>query len=292
MALPALLDGISNLVSGLLTYLSLNPGTDITVAEYERADGTLFRIRVDSSSLMHVEESTDSGATWTDDMTPLDLSSGDLAGTPGIIAATVLGVLYSLLVEGYAIVFTNPLNPNAGTGDDGTNTVGPAPAAEPPITPGATPPTSAPEREVVEWIDAGGHRRLTVNDAINPSGTTFIDDAVAACSNAVSLKIVGGPLIINDAPAPVDAQWVLVDDEAHLLFQAVSGSIGALTIPAPKSAIFLADGETVDPANAAIITLVAACTDALIGLRCPDGTGATSYLGGTRRGRRGPAGRW
>jgi hypothetical protein len=49
-----------------------------------------------------------------------------------------------------------------------------------------------------------------------------------------------------------------VEDKAVFTFQTAAGGIHRFQVPAPLEAIFLADGETVDPANTAVVAFVAA----------------------------------
>jgi hypothetical protein len=56
-----------------------------------------------------------------------------------------------------------------------------------------------------------------------------------------------------------------------------------VTIPAPQSSIFLADGQTINLASTGIITLVAACVGTLESI---SGSLAVSVIAGVRRRRR------
>jgi hypothetical protein len=55
-----------------------------------------------------------------------------------------------------------------------------------------------------------------------------------------------------------NSEYANAEDKAIFTFQAANGSIHRLQVPAPIAAIFQADGETVDPANAAVVAFVAA----------------------------------
>lgn len=124
------------------------------------------------------------------------------------------------------------------------------------------------------WSDVTGRTRLTVIKATtNPCS---ILNAVQALSNADVLYNWDGTIdpTIGTTTA---AQYQAVQQWCSLTFQTGSGSILRLTVPAPSLGIFLADGKTVDPANASVIALVAACIGNL-----SDGGGNTAavYLGG------------
>lgn len=70
-----------------------------------------------------------------------------------------------------------------------------------------------------------------------------------------------------------------VEDKAQLTYQTGTGAIHRYEIPAPLASIFLADDETVDPANG----LVAALTAAMVGKASSrDGVLLGSYVGGIR----------
>jgi hypothetical protein len=74
----------------------------------------------------------------------------------------------------------------------------------------------------------------------------------------------------------VAAQFEGVSQWVQLVFQTAAGTLVRLTIPAPKQAIFMADGITVDPA--AIAAVVAACVGEMSDLA---GNPVVAYIGGT-----------
>jgi hypothetical protein len=76
-----------------------------------------------------------------------------------------------------------------------------------------------------------------------------------------------------------NAVYETIEDKAMLTFETASGAIHRYQVPAPVAAIFLADDETVDPANAKVTALTAA----MIGKACSeDGVLIASYIGGIR----------
>lgn len=105
------------------------------------------------------------------------------------------------------------------------------------------------------YTDAGGAQTIhRVNSAL---GAAAIQAAVLTVSNADVVQSWEGPLTTNLAPAPTAAQYLPVKPAALLYFLCADGTTAVLRIPSPQVGIFLADQETVDPANAAVVALVA-----------------------------------
>jgi hypothetical protein len=77
------------------------------------------------------------------------------------------------------------------------------------------------------------------------------------------------------------AEFDTCEDKAVLTFITATGSIHRYQIPAPKVAIFLADKETVDPANSDIAAFTAAVISNQVCSR--DSSLITAYIGGIRR---------
>lgn len=105
-----------------------------------------------------------------------------------------------------------------------------------------------------------------------------IVNAMAALSNA-SLDAAQGAYTRSPAPHTYGANAVYerIEDKANLTYQTASGAIHRYGIPAPKVAIFLADGETVDTANGLVATLTAALVAAGASR---DGVAIDSFIGG------------
>jgi anaerobic C4-dicarboxylate transporter len=72
-----------------------------------------------------------------------------------------------------------------------------------------------------------------------------------------------------------------VADSAVLSFVTALGTIVGVVIPAFKEALYLADNQTVDPAQPLVIAVIAAA----IALPVVDGSGnaAIAYIGGLRQ---------
>lgn len=93
-----------------------------------------------------------------------------------------------------------------------------------------------------------------------------IHTAFAGLTNAVANGGVG----LGTVPARSDLYgsnliFSTIEDKASLTFLDTAGNIHRFQVPAPKDAIFLADGETVDPANGLVVAFVTAMTTAVAG---------------------------
>src|SRR5215469_8761456 len=103
------------------------------------------------------------------------------------------------------------------------------------------------------FVDGG----TTANAASSAAGTVIA--AIAPLTNAVLQSAVGPSLVVQqEVVYGTNATFASVEDKAVFTFQTATGDIHRTQIPAPVSSIFLADGETVDPANTAVVTYVAA----------------------------------
>lgn len=122
------------------------------------------------------------------------------------------------------------------------------------------------------WADVTGRTRLTIiKAATNPC---TILTKLQGHSNAEVLYNWDGQLdpTIGTTTA---AQYQSVAQNVTLVFQTASGSVLKVTLPAPDTSIFLADGVTVDPS--AITDVITACVGEL-----SDGAGnvATAFVAG------------
>lgn len=88
--------------------------------------------------------------------------------------------------------------------------------------------------------------------AIDADANTF-DTHLQAVSNAFVSR-VDSPTINHTYGT--NADYETVEDKAQLTFTDPDGLLHRFQVAAPKSAIFLSDGETVDPANSDIVALV------------------------------------
>ena len=107
--------------------------------------------------------------------------------------------------------------------------------------------------------------------------------ALAALSNCVIASSHGAH---NAEPGPVvsgaNAVYENVEDKAVFTFQTAAGEIHRYQVPAPKTAIFQADGETVDFSNALVKLFVADWTNTTFSGTAPDASNllAVSSRGG------------
>jgi hypothetical protein len=137
-------------------------------------------------------------------------------------------------------------------------------------------------KERVTWRDAKGNTATNIFyvtaaslTAANTAATAVIT-AMTALTNA-HLQSQIGPS--TSTPTEViygtSSSYATVEDKATFTFQTATGSIHRFRIPAPKSTIFLADGETVDAAN----TDVTAFTSAVIA-NCASSSNEALAFGG------------
>jgi len=116
------------------------------------------------------------------------------------------------------------------------------------------------DRASVIWGDANGVTRQTIITTSTGAGTIWaaVQAASQAGINTTWESALGAPVGTS-----ATGSYQSVKVSAQLTFQTASGSFLRLTIPAPSVGIFLADHETVDPANLSVIAIVAACIGTL-----------------------------
>lgn len=123
-------------------------------------------------------------------------------------------------------------------------------------------------KETVTWRDAKGNTARTSFFVAN-AGTAITE---AAASDAITTPLAALTNCVNagqtgprtnpktEVVYGTAATYATVEDKVVFTFQTATGDIHRMQVPAPIEAIFLADGETVDPAN----TLVVAFSSAFI----------------------------
>lgn len=117
-------------------------------------------------------------------------------------------------------------------------------------------------RRNVQWLDAAGRGfRTILTSRLNADNTM---PALANISNAIVRQYWEGTVVRNTTPAPGDAAYWSISDEAVLVFEDATGTQTRLTVPAPKREIFKADGKTVDPTNFNVSSLIAAAISEII----------------------------
>lgn len=131
-------------------------------------------------------------------------------------------------------------------------------------------------RASVIWLDYNGVTRQTIITGADLLGLGTIWVKAQACSRA-QVETTWAQDLGAAVGAATTGNYQSNKMAARLLFETASGSILSLTIPAPDIAIFKADGVTIDPTNADIVALIAACIGELSDT---SGAVATSFLGG------------
>lgn len=120
--------------------------------------------------------------------------------------------------------------------------------------------------------------------------TQAICAAMQALSNLYPIEQSGlASVILNPAGLGGNVTFPNAEDKAVLSVLTQAFTITRFSVPAPKAAIFLADGETVDPANGLVTALIGALTavDAGGGTAVSNqGAAFLSLIGGARARRR------
>lgn len=125
-------------------------------------------------------------------------------------------------------------------------------------------PFPAVRHQFITYRDAKGNTArvsfyLDDNGGDNNSDATLVESiitAINAISNAAYQSASGAVShfgVVQYGASAVEYQPI--QTKAVLTYQDVAGGLHRLQIPSPKSTIFLADLETVNPANAGIIAL-------------------------------------
>lgn len=125
------------------------------------------------------------------------------------------------------------------------------------------------------WLDANGFQ--TIHLVRTTAGATAITAALAAASNAARIRYWESPETTYIGPTPTAAPYLPGRLVAELAYQCADMSEAALRLPAPQVGIFLADGSTVDPANALVIAINAAAIGALVS---STGSPAVTFVSG------------
>lgn len=146
---------------------------------------------------------------------------------------------------------------------------------------------AAGARETVTYRDAKGNTARTSFYVASTGTLTAQNTAALAVLTALdaltncALASATGPATNPALPVVygTNAAYPSVEDKAIFTFTSAVGSIHRFQVPAPLAAIFLADGETIDPAN----TLVTAFTSAVVANTVSrDGVAITFGAFGTR----------
>ena len=108
----------------------------------------------------------------------------------------------------------------------------------------------------VIWVGFNGDNAITRINSIATAPTTMA--AIVGCSHADDFAYWEGIYSPNGAPAPTVGDYGGTNSRAQLVFACADGTAATLIVVAPKRSIFMADGTTVDPTNADVVSLVAA----------------------------------
>jgi hypothetical protein len=137
------------------------------------------------------------------------------------------------------------------------------------------------QRRSVVWNDAQGRTRQTIlrgqeSVIIVPTLATVASDLQSLSNGAIQTAWEGDEQA--SVGTAVNAQYPVVSDYAVLVYADANGNKIYITLPAPQASVFLADGETVDPA--AIATL----SGDVIGLIVTNANmPVVTFIGGFRR---------
>lgn len=140
---------------------------------------------------------------------------------------------------------------------------------------------------VVTFRDAKGNTARVKYNVTGANPTALSTAAQAIFTPLVALSTLAVQtsrgaftthLTANTYPSPV-AQYPNVEDKAVFTFGTVVGSLHRIKVPGPLASIFLADLETIDPANAAVTAFTTAFTSNALD---SDGNGIVFFIGGTR----------
>jgi hypothetical protein len=127
------------------------------------------------------------------------------------------------------------------------------------------------------WVDANGGQRIQL---LHLTDAAILTDGIVATSLGSNADWITwwGSAATTQTPAPVAATYRRVADVAALVFQDAGGNLTTVIIPAPKSTLFMADQETVDPADptGAIANFAAILTTG-------SGAAAPTFVAGYRR---------
>lgn len=147
-------------------------------------------------------------------------------------------------------------------------------------------------QQTLGWVDAKGQQCRTkhymTGNSYTDQATTLgnLQSAISAISNAANFSAPGvGGFPTHSGEYGTQATYGSVTDKAVMTFIDADGNIHRMTIPAPKAAIFLADGITVDTGNSDVSTYVTLITnDAAANhfVSTRGGKGFTSFAGGLR----------
>ena len=136
------------------------------------------------------------------------------------------------------------------------------------------------DRAYVIWADVFGATRLTWYTYATGATLPPFAIALAACAQPQPIQVVAGA-VQTGTVAPGSSPYANVADSAVLTFATALGNTVGLVIPGFTEALYLADNQTVDPAQPLVIALVAA----VLALPLVDSAAnpVIAYVGGLRQ---------
>jgi hypothetical protein len=136
------------------------------------------------------------------------------------------------------------------------------------------------DRAYVQWVDAAGNGRLTWYSYVTGGALSPFATALDTCVNPSPVSVVAAT-VQTPGGIPGTSPYLSVNDAALLQFVTGTGSLVGVLAPGFKEALYLADNQTVDPAQPDVIALV----NAAIALPLVDGSGSPviAFVGGIRQ---------
>jgi hypothetical protein len=110
-------------------------------------------------------------------------------------------------------------------------------------------------------------------------GQTAIVEAVTDLTNAAIQGGSGpGPAPVGPVTYGANAEYESIETKLRMTFTTQNGSYHSYEIPAPKVAVFMADGETVNRTHGDVATFIAVMTNGLVTSK--DGAPVLYFQGG------------
>lgn len=136
------------------------------------------------------------------------------------------------------------------------------------------------DRAYVDWVDTTGHTRLTWYTYTSGGTLAPFASAIDNVCNPTPATVVAATIQVPGG-VPSSNPYLNVMDSAVLTFSTGIGSLVGVVCPGFKEALYLADNQTVDPAQPLVIALIAAA----LALPLVDSAGnpVTTYVGGIRQ---------
>jgi hypothetical protein len=135
-------------------------------------------------------------------------------------------------------------------------------------------------RAYVYWIDAFGGERLSWYSYADAGIITPFSNALDSCVNPAWSTVVAAAVQVGTG-VPSSNPYPLVSDSAVLTFATSAGKTIGVLCPGFKESLYLADNQTVDPAQPLVAALIAAAL--AVPLVDSSGNPVSSYVSGLRQ---------